>query len=81
LESKVVGVAQHGQLIATKRREIKARLVAPYSPADWRRDVWVITERDDGILLEGSKSDLVVVKLHEHIACCAANAILVSRSY
>src|SRR4051794_404705 len=65
-QNKIFGVGQCDQLLAVKRREIKERLAAPYEPADWRRDVWVITERDDGILLEGSKSDLVVVKLHEH---------------
>lgn len=66
MQNKVIGVGQCHQLLAVKRREIKERLAAPYEPADWRRDVWVITERDDGILLEGSRSDLVVVKLHEH---------------
>ncbi len=65
-QNKVCGIGMCDQLLAVKRREIKERLAAPYEPADWRRDVWVITERDDGILLEGSKSDLVVVKLHEH---------------
>jgi Zn-dependent peptidase ImmA (M78 family) len=65
-QNKVFGVGMCDQLLAVERREIKKRLAAPYEPADWRRDVWVITERDDGILLEGSKADLVVVKLHEH---------------
>ena len=65
-QNKVFGVGQCDQLLAVKRSAIKERLVAPYEPADWRRDVWVITERDDGILLEGSKADLVVVKVHEH---------------
>lgn len=65
-QNKVFGVGQCDQLLAVKRREIKERLAAPYAPADWRRDVWVVTERDDGILLEGSKSDLVVIKVQEH---------------
>jgi Zn-dependent peptidase ImmA (M78 family) len=65
-QNKVFGVGQCDQLLAVQRREIKEGLAAPYEPADWRRDVWVITERDDGILMEGSKDDLVVVKLHEH---------------
>jgi Zn-dependent peptidase ImmA (M78 family)/predicted secreted protein len=65
-QNKVFGAGMCSQLLAVERREIKRRLAAPYAPADWRRDVWVITERDDGILLEGSKADLVVVKLHEH---------------
>jgi Zn-dependent peptidase ImmA (M78 family) len=65
-QNKVFGVGTCDQLLAVKRTEIKKRLAAPFEPSDWRRDVWVITERDDGILLEGSKSDLVVVQLHEH---------------
>ncbi len=65
-QNKIFGIGQCDQLMAVTRREIKERLAAPYKPADWRRDVWVITERDDGILLEGGKGDLVVVKLHEH---------------
>jgi Zn-dependent peptidase ImmA (M78 family) len=65
-QNKVLSPAICHQLLAVERREIKKRLAAPYEPSDWRRDVWVITERDDGILLEGSKADLVVVKLHEH---------------
>jgi len=65
-QSKVFGVGRCDQLLAVRLRDIKKRLAAPYQPSDWRRDVWLITERDDGIVLEGSRSDLVVVKLHEH---------------
>jgi len=65
-QNKVLSVSRCDQLLAVRRRDIKKRLAAPYEPSDWRRDVWVITERDDGIMLEGSRSDLVVVKLHEH---------------
>ena len=28
--------------------------------------MWLITERDDGLLLEGSRSDLVVINVLEH---------------
>ncbi|HET6387277.1 MAG TPA: ImmA/IrrE family metallo-endopeptidase [Armatimonadota bacterium] len=63
---KVLGADRCDQLLAVKRRDIKKRLAAPYEPSDWRRDVWLITARDDGVMLEGSRSDLVVVKLHEH---------------
>jgi Zn-dependent peptidase ImmA (M78 family) len=65
-QHKVIGVGQCDQLLAVRRRDIKARLSAPYTPANRYGDVWVVTERDDGILLEGSKLDLVVVKLQEH---------------
>jgi hypothetical protein len=65
-QNKVIGPAQCEQLLTVGRRDIKKRLSAPYTPANRYGDVWVVTERDDGILLEGSKLDLVVVKLHEH---------------
>ena len=51
---------------AFQPKTIKKRLAEPHTPDDWRRDVWVITERDDGMLLEGSRSDMVVVKVKEH---------------
>ena len=54
------------RLVAIQPRTIKKRLLGSHVPDDWRRDVWVITERDDGILLEGSHDDLVVVKVKEH---------------
>jgi IrrE N-terminal-like domain len=54
------------RLVATQPRTIKKRLLVSHIPDDWRRDVWVITERDDSILLEGSHDDLVVVRVKEH---------------
>jgi Zn-dependent peptidase ImmA (M78 family) len=53
-------------LLAVKPRDIKKRLVAPYVPGNWYGDAWVITERDDGFVLEGSRSDLVVINVLEH---------------
>jgi hypothetical protein len=40
--------------------------MAPYQPKSWYDDEWLITARDDGMNLEGSRSDLVVLKLTEH---------------
>jgi len=65
-QNRVISPTQCDQLLSVTRRGIKEKLSAPYTPANRYGDVWVVTERDDGILLEGSKLDLVVVKLQEH---------------
>lgn len=49
-----------------KKRAIKQALATPYTPDNWYGDVWVVTEKDNGMVLEGSHSDLVVVKVQEH---------------
>jgi Zn-dependent peptidase ImmA (M78 family) len=49
-----------------KKRALKQSLAKPYVPANWYGDVWVVTERDNGMVLEGSHSDLVVVRVQEH---------------
>lgn len=49
-----------------KKRAMKQALAKPYTPDNWYGDVWLVTERDNGMVLEGSHSDLVVVKVQEH---------------
>jgi Zn-dependent peptidase ImmA (M78 family)/predicted secreted protein len=66
LRLKVIDEVVSEQLLSVPRRTIKKRLAAPHEPASWHGDVWVVTERDDGILLEGSRTDMVVVKVKEH---------------
>ena len=66
LRNKVIDDVVSEQLLNVQPRTIKKRLAAPHVPANWYGDVWVITERDDGSLLEGSRSDLVVVQVKEH---------------
>jgi Zn-dependent peptidase ImmA (M78 family) len=64
--NEVIDSGQCEQLVRVPPKTIKKRLLGRHAPDDWRRDVWVITERDDGMLLEGSHDDLVVVKVTEH---------------
>lgn len=52
--------------VSKKKRAIKQSLAMPYTPDNWYGDVWLVTERDNGMVLEGSHSDLVVVKVQEH---------------
>lgn len=54
------------RLLKIKPKVIKQSLVKPYEPATWYGDVWLVTERDNGMVLEGSRSDLVVLRFHEH---------------
>ena len=53
-------------LLQVQPKEIKKAVLGSYEPADWRRDVWLLTEKDEGAVIEGSRSDLFVLKLTEH---------------
>ncbi len=66
LSSKVIKKSAYDNLVDVKPRAIKKRLLDPYEPENYKGDVWTITERDDGLLLEGSRSDLVVINVLEH---------------
>ena len=54
------------KLLKVKPKAIKQKLAKPYEPDSWYGDVWLVTERDNGMVLEGSRSDLVVVRMPEH---------------
>ena len=49
-----------------KPKTIKQSLVKNHEADHWRGDVGLVTERDNGLVLEGSRSDLVVLKFLEH---------------
>jgi predicted secreted protein len=63
---KVIGRDQRARLIDVEPKEIKQRLLTGYEPPDWRSDVWLLTERDQGALIEGGRNDLFVVRLREN---------------
>ena len=52
-------------LINTPPRSIKQQLLGGFQPDNWYPDVWVLTERDEGAILEGGPNDLFILKLHE----------------
>ena len=54
------------RLLKIKPKAIKQSLVSPYERNTWYGDVWLLTDRDDGMLLEGGRSDLMVVQVEEH---------------
>jgi hypothetical protein len=63
---KVIGRDLRERLIDIEPKEIKQQLLTGYEPPDWRADVWLLTERDEGALIEGGRNDLFVVRLREN---------------
>lgn len=47
-------------------RSLKKVLLQDYEPDDFRRDVWVLTEKDAGSVITGSRNDLFILRLNEH---------------
>ena len=45
---------------------MKAALLSDYRPQDYRGDVWLLTQRDAGTRIDGSRNDLFVLRLEEH---------------
>lgn len=52
-------------LAAIKPRDIKEHLLSEVMVPDWRRDVWLVTEADDGIEVDASPEDLFIVRVRE----------------
>ncbi|MGO8869001.1 MAG: protease inhibitor I42 family protein [Alphaproteobacteria bacterium] len=57
-------IARH--LAEVEPKTIKQTLLAPIHPDSFYGDVWLLTERDAGLRIEGGPSDLFVMRLHEH---------------
>jgi Zn-dependent peptidase ImmA (M78 family) len=54
------------RLVKTQPRVMKAGLLQSHRPQDYRGDVWLLTERDAGTRIDGSRNDLFVLRLKEH---------------
>jgi Zn-dependent peptidase ImmA (M78 family)/predicted secreted protein len=52
-------------LHAVEPKTIKRRLIPGYQPSNWHRDVWLLTERDEGAVIEGQPDDLFLFRLNE----------------
>lgn len=63
---KAITRAQCERLLSFEPKTIKRSLLDGYEPSDWRSDVWVLTDRDEGLLIEGGRCDLFVVRLREN---------------
>lgn len=63
---KTITQPQHKHLLSIEPKTIKRSLLEGYEPSDWHTDVWLLTARDEGLLVEGGRQDLFVVRLHEN---------------
>ncbi|MEI7461674.1 MAG: ImmA/IrrE family metallo-endopeptidase [Pirellula sp.] len=49
-------------------KQIKQQLIKEIEPKNWYGDIWMITEKDQGLYVEGSRSDFLIIDLQEHAA-------------
>lgn len=63
---KVISRQQLERLQSFEPKTMKRKLLDGYEPPDWRSDVWLLTDRDEGALIEGGRNDLFVVRLKEN---------------
>lgn len=63
---RAISRQQRERLLSFEPKTVKQELLDGYEPPDWRSDVWMLTERDEGALIEGGRNDLFVVRLREN---------------
>lgn len=63
---KLISVSAGRMLRQMERRALKADLLGDYRPENYRGDVWLLTERDAGTHIDGSRNDHFVLRLNEH---------------
>lgn len=63
---RLITAALARELQQTQPRDVKVGLLEDYRPQDYRGDVWLLTERDAGTQIDGSRNDLFVLRLKEH---------------
>jgi len=63
---QVIDRATCEALLHVEPRRLKQELLPNYRPLDWRSDVWLLTEKDEGALIEGSRDDLFVMRFKVH---------------
>lgn len=66
LTNKIISRAVYDLVVNITPKKLKQPLIQPYEPANWHGDMWVITERDSGLFVQGSRSDYVVFTFPEH---------------
>lgn len=66
LRYSLVDASLMRELLLVKRRNLKADLLGDYRPDNYRGDVWLLSPKDAGTRIEGSRDDLFVLRLPEH---------------
>ncbi|WP_292040078.1 MULTISPECIES: ImmA/IrrE family metallo-endopeptidase [unclassified Brevundimonas] len=61
----LLDAAQRETVLATKPRILKAELLGDFTPTSYHGDVWLITEKDQGGRIDGSRGDLFVIRVQE----------------
>ena len=61
----IIDDATANELMNASPRDIKAELLAGIAIENYYPDVWLLTERDEGLVLEGQPDDLFVLRLTE----------------
>jgi hypothetical protein len=61
----VITRAKLGDLLSIPPRKIKQELLVGHPQPDWHRDVWVLSERDQGMLVQGGPTDVFLIRLKE----------------
>ena len=62
----VIDRRRMNNIIGVKPKDIKKALLKDYTPPDYWGDVWILTDKDEGTVIEGSRTDLFVLRLNEH---------------
>lgn len=63
---RVINRRQRDRLLEIEPKSLKQSLLGTHKPDDWHFDVWLLTEQDQGSLIEGGRRDLFVLRLNEH---------------
>jgi Zn-dependent peptidase ImmA (M78 family)/predicted secreted protein len=52
-------------LLTKQPKDIKARILADIAMPDWHRDIWLLSEADDGMTIEPRQGDVLVAHVRE----------------
>jgi len=66
VQNRLIARAVALNLTQIEPRDLKIAILQEYQPANYRADVWLLTERDASTRIDGSRSDLFVLRLEEH---------------
>lgn len=66
VRNKMISVKLARELLLTKPKGLKQALLAAHRPPNYSGDVWLLTDKDAGSRIDGSRDDLFVLKLTEH---------------
>lgn len=66
LRYRIIGRSTARELVEIEPKAIKKKLLGVIRPQNYYGDVWLLTERDTGLRIDGGPSDLFVMCVREH---------------